>query len=262
MGMPGIRERFLERRVSSETVPPPACRPARGGLRLVRRVAVALALLALLAALWRWGPTLLSWAARFQDRAWVEAVIRRCGGWAPLASIGLNVLQVLLAPIPGQVFAPLNGYLFGPAWGIFYSIVGVQLGSMLAMGLSRAFGRRLAERLTGAESLARWDRLTRRWGLPVIFLVFLLPFLPDDVMCFAAGLTDIPLRRLFVLTLIARLPGVATAVLVGDRVLRLPLEALLALGAGLLVAAWLIQRHHRRIQAWFLWRFRRYLRRQ
>jgi len=64
------------------------------------------------------------------------------------------------------------------------------------------------------------------------------------------------------LTLIARLPGVATAVLVGDRVLRLPLEALLALGAGLLVAAWLIQRHHRRIQAWFLWRFRRYLRRQ
>lgn len=199
--------------------------------------------------------------AHFQDRAWVEAGIRRWGAWAPLASIGLNVLQVLLAPIPGQVFAPLNGYLFGPVWGVLYSIVGVQLGSMLAMGLSRVLGRRLAERLTEARALARWDRLTRRWGMPLILLVFVFPFLPDDVMCFAAGLTDLPLRRLFILTLIARFPGVAVAVWLGDRTLRLPVDVLFVLGLCFLVLFWLVVRHHRALEAWFLWRFRRYFRR-
>lgn len=252
--------------MSHDDVPAPARRPACGGFCSLRRrrlwaALFAALLIAVLAGVFHWGPALWAWVARFQDRAWVEAVILDWGVWAPLASIGLNVLQVLLAPIPGQIFAPLNGYLFGPVWGIVVSVVGVQLGSMLAMGLSRALGRRLAERLTGAETLARWDRLTRRWGAPLIVLVFALPLLPDDVLCFAAGLTEIPLRRLFALTLVARFPGVAAAVLLGDRVLRLPAGALVGAGVCLLAAAWVAARQHRRIQAWFLWRFRRHLRR-
>ncbi len=238
---------------------PPAHHSACRGFSFLRFwLPVTILILGSALILWRWNPVILAWVAHFRDRAWVEAAIRRWGVWAPLASIGLNVLQVLLAPIPGQIFAPLNGFLFGPVWGIVYSVVGVQLGSMLAMGLTRVFGRHLAEWLTEPKSLARWDCLVRRWGVPLILLVFALPFLPDDVMCFAAGLTDIPLRRLFVLTLIARFPGVAVAVLLGDRMLHLPTGMLVVLSLCLLVLFWLGVRHHRRIQACFLWRFRRY----
>jgi len=129
------------------------------------------------------------------------------------------------------------------------------------MGLSRVFGRRLAERFTGAALLESWDRLVHRWGILLILLVFALPLLPDDVMCFVAGLTDIPLRRLFIWTLLARFPGVAAAVLLGDRALRLPLGILVTLGLGLLGLSWFVLHYHRTIQAWFLWRFRRYFRR-
>ncbi|OQA22906.1 MAG: TVP38/TMEM64 family inner membrane protein YdjZ [Chloroflexi bacterium ADurb.Bin360] len=241
--------------------PTPVSRPAHGGFRSPRFwLLIAIIILGLLVTLDRWVPVVLLWLEHYQDRVWVEAAIRRWGVWAPLASIGLNVLQVLLAPIPGHIFAPLNGYLFGPVWGIVYSVVGVQLGSMLAMGLSRVFGRRLAERFTGAALLESWDRLVHRWGILLILLVFALPLLPDDVMCFVAGLTDIPLRRLFIWTLLARFPGVAAAVLLGDRALRLPLGILVTLGLGLLGLSWFVLHYHRTIQAWFLWRFRRYFR--
>ncbi|MBN1260224.1 MAG: TVP38/TMEM64 family protein [Anaerolineae bacterium] len=194
------------------------------------------------------------------DRAWVTAFVRRWGVWAPLASIALNSLQVIIAPIPGQIFGPLNGYLFGPLWGTLYSIIGVQLGSLLVMAATRQFGRPLAQRFVSPAVLTRYDRLTRRWGLPLILLIFLFPLLPDDVTCFAAGLTAIPLRRLFILTLLARIPGVAAAVLLGDRLTSIPLwlsaPIVIALGMG---GFW-VWRNHRDIEAWILWRFRRWFR--
>ncbi len=48
-----------------------------------------------------------------------------------------------------------------------------------------------------------------------MFLIFLFPFLPDDVACFLAGLTLLPLPELIVLAAIGRLPGILVANLVG-----------------------------------------------
>ena len=81
-------------------------------------------------------------------------------------SIGLNVAQVLLAPIPGQFVGLLNGYLYGPWLGTFYSMIGLLLGTALAMGLGRWFGRPLVERLVNPAQLARWDQIAVRQGPP------------------------------------------------------------------------------------------------
>lgn len=186
-----------------------------GGMGRIRgRTIAILGLLALVvAALLIWRRPLLS---LFADTVRVQEFVTRFGYLAPLATILLHVAQVLLAPIPGQVIDAVNGYLFGAAWGTVYSLVGVIIGSSLAMALARRFGRPWAERLIKRETLEHLDSYSRKRGALFLFLVFLFPFLPDDVACFLAGLTPLPLSELVVLATIGRLPGIFVANLVGS----------------------------------------------
>jgi uncharacterized membrane protein YdjX (TVP38/TMEM64 family) len=181
--------------------------------RIRGRTIAVLGLLALVvAALLIWHKPFVSF---FADKAKVQRFVTRFGPWAPLATILLHVAQVLLAPIPGQVIDAVNGYLFGAAWGTVYSLVGIIAGSGLAMALARRFGRPWAERLIKRETLERLDSYSRQRGILFFFFVFLFPFLPDDVACFLAGLTLLPLLELIVLAAVGRLPGILVANFVG-----------------------------------------------
>jgi len=130
-------------------------------------------------------------------------------------TIVLHAAQVIFAPIPGQALDLVNGYLFGPWIGTIYSIVGIVLGSALVMWLSQRFGRPLVERFVDPQTLDKLDDLTEKRGELVIFLIFLVPFLPDDALCFLAGLTNIPLPKLVLLAAVGHLPGIFVASWVG-----------------------------------------------
>jgi len=158
------------------------------------------------------------------------------GAWAPLVSIALNTAQVIAAPIPGQFIGLANGYLFGVGWGTLYSLLGVTLGTGLVMALTRRWGRPLAVRLVPPAQVEKLDRLAARRGALFFFLVFLLPFVPDDLACFAIGLTTLPLGHTLVLATLGRLPGLIVASWVGAHAAQLAtLEwIVLIAGAGLL----------------------------
>ena len=144
-------------------------------------------------------------------REWVSA----WGVWAPVGMVVLQMAQVLLAPVPGHVVGLASGYLFGVLWGTLYSILGTALGSLVAFTLSRRYGRPLVERLAPGNTLDRLDAGARRRGLFFFVLVFLVPFLPDDVACFAAGLTAIPIPALMLAVLAGRPPGILVSAWLG-----------------------------------------------
>ena len=218
------------------------------GMGKIRRQTIAvLGLLVLVAAaLLIWHKPLLS---LFTDTARVQGFVMGFGPWAPLAAILLHVAQVLLAPIPGQVIDAVNGYLFGVVWGTVYSLIGVIAGSSLAMALARRFGRPWAERLIKKETLERLDRYSRQRGALFLFLVLLFPFLPDDVACFLAGLTPLPLPELVVLAAIGRLPGILVANLVGANAAALTPTQVAFFIAALAVIALAFWRYQERAEA-------------
>jgi len=182
---------------------------------------------------------------RQRTQEWIASL----GPWGPLASIGLNAAQVLLAPIPGYVIGWTNGYLYGLGPGTLYSMAGLLLGTALAMGLARRFGRPLVERLVKPETLARWDRVTDRRGPLFFFLIYLIPGLPDDIVCFLIGLSRLKLPWMVALAMLGRLPGVLVSCWVGAYATELPLWAWLPLGAGTGGLAWLFWRHRERFEA-------------
>ena len=177
---------------------------------LILLVAIILAAVTFMVVKWR-EPI----SSFFGDKADAAVFMERWGKWAPLLTIVLHTAQVIFAPIPGQALDLVNGYLFGPWLGTVYSMVGILLGSALVMWLSRRFGRPLVERFVDPQTLDKLDGLTEQRGELVIFLIFLVPFLPDDALCFLAGLTNIPLPKLVLLAAVGRFPGVFAASWVG-----------------------------------------------
>ncbi len=196
-------------------------------------------------ALWRWGEPVVAF---FRDQDQIRARLADLGPLAPLASIGLNTVQVLLAPVPGQVLGLANGYLFGVLWGAVYGLAGVTLGSALAMGLGRWLGRPAVARLVGAAQLARLDDLAGRRGSLFFFLVFLLPLVPDDIACFAVGLSPLSIPYILTLAAIGRLPGLIASSWIGAHASSLSLAGWAALGGGALLLAGVVLRYQGQIE--------------
>ena len=171
------------------------------------------------------------------DPETVRGTVEGFGLFAPVAFIGLQVAQVVFAPIPGQILALAGGYVFGPVLGVAYSLLGATIGSAIAFGLSRRFGRPAVERLIHPQTLDTIDEFLDEHGRVAVFLVFLFPGLPDDALCFVGGLTSIPLRTLIVLSFFGRIPGYALLAFAGDRfATHRPVEAALVLAAVALLA--------------------------
>jgi uncharacterized membrane protein YdjX (TVP38/TMEM64 family) len=218
----------------------------RGGLpRWLIWLLVGLILAALVFALATWGRPLYDFVAdQEQVRAWVEGL----GLWGPLAITLLEMVQALLAPIPGQAIEAVSGYLYGPWWGVLFPLIGMVAGSLITFLLARRFGRPLVLRLVGKQSMARLDDLARRGGAPFFFLIWLLPFAPDDLACVAAGLTPMPTGQFLVLMTLGRLPGIFVSVLVGANVARIEPLWWGILLVALAVAALVFWRWGNRIQ--------------
>ncbi|WP_248515760.1 TVP38/TMEM64 family protein [Salinarchaeum laminariae] len=139
------------------------------------------------------------------------------GVFAPLALIVLQALQVLIAPIPGQVLAIVAGYLFGAWLGTFYNMIGIAIGSTAAFWLSRRYGRSYVEEIVHPEIVETFDAIGEDNVLATLFVLFLIPGLPDDVLCFVGGLTNLKLRKLVAVALVGRAPGFFLINVFGDR---------------------------------------------
>lgn len=175
--------------------------------------ALLLAALAGGAVLWVQEPI----RAFFASREAIALAVRRAGPWGPLVIVALELAQALVAPIPGSAIEFASGYLFGALRGSLYCAAGVYVGMAINLTLARRFGRPLVERLVPRRQLARLGALAVRRGTAFFFLVYLLPFLPDDAASLAAGLSPLPLSLLFAIGIVGRLPGLVAANLIGAR---------------------------------------------
>jgi uncharacterized membrane protein YdjX (TVP38/TMEM64 family) len=168
-------------------------------------------------------------------RSWVEGF----GPWGPIAYLLAQALQVVLVPVPGTLFPPVGALAFGPWPALGLSVAGLALGSALVFLIARRWGRPLAVRMVGAERLHRYENVIAARGGLLLWLVFLLPLLPDDAVCALAGLSAISFRRFMVIAVIGRLPAIAAGVfgMAGLEGAPAWVWALAVVGFGLLVWA-------------------------
>jgi uncharacterized membrane protein YdjX (TVP38/TMEM64 family) len=143
----------------------------------------------------------------FLDRQRMLRFIQEHRAYAVLTFIGLQVVQVIAAPVPGEVTGFVGGYLFGAASGIVYSTIGLTLGSWLAFMISRLLGRHIVEVVVNPEVIKRYDYLMKHKGLVLAFVMFLIPGFPKDILCYILGLGHMGQREFLLISTTGRLLG-------------------------------------------------------
>ncbi len=152
-----------------------------------------------------------------QDHHRLKGIILSYGAYSPLAFILLQIVQVVVAPIPGGAIEFLGGYIFGVKAGFFYSMVGLLLGSWFAFGLARIFEKWVVEKFVSPQTRKKFDYLIGHEGVILSLFLFLIPGFPKDALCYILGLTPMHLGIFLIISTIGRIPGTLMATLQGAK---------------------------------------------
>lgn len=213
---------------------------------ILKLVALFLIVAALTAIFWKPLKEMIADPQEFRE------YILSFGRIAPLFLVGVVALQVLVAPIPGQVAGIAGGFLFGTVLGTVYTMTGLIIGSLIAFVLSRYLGRPFVERIVPEKTRKKFDKLVEKGGIITLFMIYVLPALPDDAICFVAGLTKIKIRTLVLISALGRLPGMIVLSLVGQGLAKKDSFLSIAIFACVLLISILIFIFRAKIEAFML----------
>ncbi|WP_319408266.1 VTT domain-containing protein [uncultured Desulfosarcina sp.] len=184
------------------------------------------------------------------DRDQVEQFVAAFGRGAPLAFITLQVLQVVLAPVPGEATGFIGGYIFGTARGFIYSSLALAAGSWINFAIGRFVGRRYVRQWIPTEKMARFDHLLKRQGIIVLLILFIFPGFPKDYLCLFLGITAIPLKAFLLIASIGRMPGTFMLSLQGEYLFQKNYAVFAVVFGVTLLVAFLSIRYRETIYRW------------
>lgn len=143
----------------------------------------------------------------FTNRRRLLHFLNSFGPLSVVIFIGLQILQVILAPIPGEVNGFIGGYLYGPYLGTLYSTIGLTIGSWLAFILSRWLGLPFVEKIITAAVVQKYDHFMEHRGKMITFILFLIPGFPKDALSYILGLSHIKTTTFLIISTAGRLLG-------------------------------------------------------
>ena len=143
----------------------------------------------------------------FLSRKKLTRFVSSFGPLSVVIFIGLQILQVLIAPIPGELTGFIGGYLYGPVLGTLYSTIGLAIGSWLAFLLARWLGVPFVEKIITPRIVQKYDYFMEHRGIPVTFILFLIPGFPKDALSYIVGLSHMKSTTFLILCSAGRLLG-------------------------------------------------------
>lgn len=185
---------------------------------LRRRVLIGLVTAAAVTALlcWEYLPGLLAWLA---DARAVRAFVSDQAFVSRLAMLGINIVQVLLAFLPGEPVELASGYAFGFWEGTALCLVASGLATSAIYWATRRWGWKLVGLFFDRSLFDRfsWLKSAKRLEL-IMFIVFLIPGTPKDFLTYFAGLTNMRFLPVVLIATFGRIPSIVTSTITASAV--------------------------------------------
>lgn len=151
------------------------------------------------------------------DPAGFRNMVAASGINGKLYMIGLVILQVIVATIPGEPIELAAGYTFGAFEGLILCLIGSAIGTAIIYLFTKLLGVKLVEAFISREKIAslKFIRSSKRLHL-LIAILFLIPGTPKDIITYFVGLTPIKLPMLLLITTFARIPSIISSTITGS----------------------------------------------
>lgn len=152
------------------------------------------------------------------DTYGLDRLLERYEGQAAWVYAAFSFLQPIALPVPEAVSIPIGSVALGPLRAAIIGCVATTLGIVVMYGLAR-FGRERIMQWVDEEKLATYDRYVEKYGLGILLVLFIIPILPDEIICLAAGFSRVPFPRFVLIAFGAKLVtsfGLAYSVSVGQ----------------------------------------------
>jgi len=138
-----------------------------------------------------------------------------------LIYIMIQTIQVVVSVIPGQAFQFAAGYLYTFFPGLLFSLIGAALGTSISFCLAKALGKDAVHLFIGEEKTAYYvERLNSKRAYAIVFLIYLIPGIPKDIVSYAAGVSEMEFHPFFTFSMMGRIPGMAGSLLIGALYMR------------------------------------------
>lgn len=136
-----------------------------------------------------------------------------------LMLFALQVAQIFLIIIPGEPIEILAGMCYGPIWGTVFIMVSAGIISTIIFFLVRKYGKRFVYNFCDKEKVAKIEnsKLFKNSNKieMIMFILFLLPGTPKDLLVYIAGLLPINPVKFVLISVFARFPSVISSTLAG-----------------------------------------------
>lgn len=119
----------------------------------------------------------------------LRAFVEQNGAWSYAVFILLEILNIVVLPIPAFLIHLVGVALFGPVRAFFLICACVIVGSYIAFFLGRVCGKPVVRWCIGEAALDKYTRLLGRRGNLLFVMMQILPFFPDDILCMVAGVS-------------------------------------------------------------------------
>jgi uncharacterized membrane protein YdjX (TVP38/TMEM64 family) len=150
----------------------------------------------------------------FEDPRQVKLEVLAWGVWGPLVYMMLYAVGPSFL-VPGAVMTVAGGLAFGTLWGSVYSLIGANVGAVVAFGAGRFLGRGFVESVVGKRFDAMLGRIARH-GFHIILYLRMVPVIPYNALNLIAGASRIAFRDYLWASVIGMIPGTILFAFLGD----------------------------------------------
>lgn len=139
-----------------------------------------------------------------------------------LMLFSIQIAQIFLFILPGEPIEILAGMCYGGFWGTVFIMISSAIVSTLIFLLVKKLGKQFIYDFCDEEKVKKFENNNifqnpKKIEL-IIFIVFVIPGTPKDLLTYVSGLFPIKTARFVAISTVARIPSIVTSTLAGAHI--------------------------------------------